>query len=152
VPASASEAEELTVGTTGAAGPVVLFVDDRPLRRAALARLLKDWAEETGLAIAVAAASPPEPPEPAGPPGAVRLVLLSAGGALAEAPEALRAIEGFARRLPAAVVVLSDRGGPADVVAALGAGARGVVAADTDPAVVLGVLRFVLDGGTFFPP
>jgi DNA-binding NarL/FixJ family response regulator len=137
------------VSTTGAAGPTLLLVDDRPLRRAALAQLLKDWAERAGLAIAVAAAALPEP---AGPPGEVRLVLLSIGGSPAEAPEVLRAIEGFARRLPAAVVVLSDRGGPADVVAALGAGARGVVAADTDPAVVLGVLRFVLDGGTFFPP
>ena len=80
-------------------------------------------------------------------------MLFSIEGALAEAPEILRAIEGFARRLPAAaVVVVSDRGGAAGVVAAIAAGARGVITASTDPAVVLGALRFLLGGGTVFPP
>ena len=138
------------MSATGAAGPALLLVDDGTLRRAALAQLLEHWAEETGLAIAAAA---PPPPAPAEPPGEVRLALLGIGGALAEAPEVLRAIEGFARRFPAAaVVVVSDRGGTADVVAAIAAGARGVITADTDPAVVLGALRFLLGGGTVFPP
>jgi DNA-binding NarL/FixJ family response regulator len=128
------------------AGAMLLLIDDHALRRAALERLLEDRVREDDLALTVVA----EPsPDRVDGPGGVRLVLLSIGGS----PTPVAVIEDLSRRMQEVpVVVLSDRTGTVDVVAALKAGARGFVTSHTDPRVVVRALKFIICGGVVFPP
>lgn len=53
---------------------------------------------------------------------------------------------------PVPVVVFSRSEAPEDVRATLSAGVRGFVPKSTEDDVVLGVVRFILSGGTYVPP
>lgn len=129
----------------------VLLVDASPLRRAGLKRLLEDWKEDSrfGLLVSRAAASLDE----SAPADAVALVIFSIGAASAEALSIVDAIRTAKRTFQTTpIVVLSDRRDAPDVVAALGAGARGFIATDIDPSLMFLALKFIASGGVFFPP
>lgn len=131
----------------------LVLIDDHPLRRESLARLLEGGTGNEGFAFKVVEAVVSH--ERTGLPEGVHLALLSLGGARAAESEAQRAaIEDLARRMPsgAPVVVLSDSGEAADVVAALRAGARGFLTTRMDPCVMFRALKFIIEGGAFFPP
>jgi DNA-binding NarL/FixJ family response regulator len=133
------------------ARPRVLLMDDLPLRRAGLARLLEGSAGAEGLDLEVveSAASAIG----VAPPGEVHLVLLSIGGASADAPEIQATMRDLRRHHAAApIAVLADRYDAPAVVAAARAGARAFFTARIDPPVMIRALRFVIAGGAYFPP
>lgn len=129
----------------------ILLVDDLPLRRAGLHRLLKNWCGQVCRVIDAQASDivsdtlvlEAEP----------RLAILSIGASAATSEEVRETFEHVSRRLPGVpVVVISDRNDHADIVASLHAGARGFITTDLDPEIMFGALRFILGGGVFFPP
>lgn len=131
--------------------PVVLLLDDLPLRRAAVEALLTSWAEGLGASI--------EPGETsslasmAEPLGGKAMVLVNVGGASLSQPEleaSLRLLVDRAARTP--VVVMSDTDYLGEMVRAFEAGVRGFVPASTAPDLALKALTFILNGGHFFPP
>lgn len=131
----------------------LVLVDDHHFRRESLARLLEGGVGSEGFAFKVveAVVSHHKTESLDG----AHLALLSLGGArAAEADSQRTAIEELVRRMPqgAPVVVLSDSDAAADVVAAFKAGARGFVTTRMDPHVMFRALKFIIEGGAFFPP
>lgn len=129
----------------------VLLVDDHPLRRAGLARYLAGGTETEGFTFRIfEAATLTDRPEAEMD---IRLALLNIGGDPATAPGVQGALDEHARSMAGIpLCVLSDREEASDVVVALRAGARGFVTTRMDPGLVVRALRFIMDGGVFFPP
>lgn len=124
----------------------LLLLDNRPLRRAGLERLLAEWAARERLAVIAAGATSSDQLEEM---RNIRLVLLSIGSD----PIPTEVIRDISQRLQnGLIVLLCDRDGKADVVAAFRAGARGYMTSYTNPVLMLHALKFILDGGVFFPP
>ena len=124
----------------------LLLLDNRPLRRAGLERLLEEWAAGEGISVVahgdVSSAQLEELRD-------IRLVLLSIGSDVIPT----KIIQDISNRIRnCLVVLLSDRDGKADVIAALQAGARGYMTSYTNPVLMLHALKFILGGGVFFPP
>ncbi len=135
--------------TSQASEPVVLVVDQQRLRGAGFVALLGDWAVANG--IGLRAVQPGGGVRPSGE--AVRLVLLCVGGAsLREPPSGAWLRETLERGGGAPVVVVADTEEVEEVVAALEAGARAYLPTNTDPAVALQALSYIMGGGSFFPP
>lgn len=127
----------------------VLLIDDHPLRRASLQRFLQDLPRDWGAGFEVlsTSSSAVQPLEDR----TVGLLLLSVGGATAEASAAL--VQDILRRangIP--VVMLADHDPPEDVVAAFSFGVRGFITTRIEPRVMFGALHFIAAGGTVFPP
>lgn len=135
-----------------AARPRILLMDDLPLRRAGLARLLEGSAKAEGLDLEVSEAgvsSAADVPHS----GELHLVLVNIGGIAADAPDVQAIIRDLRRRCAEVpVAVLADCYDAAAVVAAARAGARAFFTARIDPAVMIRALRFVIGGGAYFPP
>ena len=131
--------------------PVVLLVDDLPLRRAAVAALLTPWADGVGAGIEQGGTSSLE----ASAESLVgrAMVVVNVGGDSLSRPELeayLRLLVGCAVGTP--VVVMSDADDLGEMVRAFEAGVRGFVPASTTPDLALKALTFILNGGHFFPP
>jgi DNA-binding NarL/FixJ family response regulator len=131
--------------------PIVLLLDDLPLRRAAAEALLRSWAESFGASIELGETSSLE--TSAEPLSGKAMVVVNVGGASLSHPEleaSLRLLVGRAARTP--IVVVSDTDDLGEMVRAFEAGVRGFVPASTAPDLALKALTFILNGGHFFPP
>jgi DNA-binding NarL/FixJ family response regulator len=127
----------------------LLLVDEHVLRRAALVRVLEEWARREDFDAPVSAVGT----DLAGVPETVCLVLLSIGEKPVGARDVLLTLEELGKRMPGTrVVVLSELSCAEEAAAALRAGACGFVAMGAEPTLLLRVLKFVLAGGTYFPP
>jgi two-component system nitrate/nitrite response regulator NarL len=127
----------------------ILLIDDLPLRRASLKRLLEDWMREgdSTLEVTDAVASMNDSIND------ICLAIFNVGETPADAPWILDKMAELARRMQGVpIVILSDRDGAADVIAALKAGARGFITTSTDPVVMFRAVKFIIGGGAFFPP
>jgi DNA-binding NarL/FixJ family response regulator len=127
----------------------ILLIDDLPVRRSGVARLIEGWAQEDGIAIRTSdLALPTNDPD-----YDFDLALLSIGGTDASSPKVQALIArycGCAHGRP--VAVLSDRDETSDVVAAIRAGAKGFISTRIEPHVMFRALKFIACGGVFFPP
>lgn len=127
----------------------LLLIDDLSLRRAGIARLIDECAQEEGTPLRTTGIVPTA----CTPDGDFALILLSIGGADAASPNVQALLESSRARLPdCPMTVLSDRDDRAGVVAAIRAGARGFIATSIDPVVMVRALTFIAGGGSFFPP
>jgi DNA-binding NarL/FixJ family response regulator len=131
----------------------VLLVDDHPLRRASLARLLQDQPQtppiDSGPMFRIIEVPPAPDLELASRD--IRLLLLNIGGAgIAAHAATLHDLLRQADGIP--LVVLSDFDRVEDVVEALQAGARGFLTTRIEPRLMFSALRFILGGGAVFPP
>ncbi len=131
--------------------PSLLLIDDHPLRRASLARFLQDLPQGAGAGFRIVEASSTGPL--ALERDGIHLLLVNVGGASAASPgvsEMLQRLVAQAGEVP--VAVLSDHDTAEEVVAAVAAGVRGFLTTLNEPRLMISALRFILAGGTVFPP
>jgi DNA-binding NarL/FixJ family response regulator len=135
------------MGTSDAAAPRILLIDEQPIVRDALARLVAEAdpravaleAPDAAAGAALLAAQPD-----------VALVILDVGAQAASAPVLLRRLRGDGPRCPVLVTAAEDDAALARVV--LEEGACGFVSKRAPTALVREVLRLVLAGGVYVPP
>jgi DNA-binding NarL/FixJ family response regulator len=127
-----------------------VFVDALPLRRAALAHVLSDWARDAGLALHALE----KLPEAGDLPGdAVGIIIVAPSGGLHDMVALGDLVRQVGLRWPGRpLVLLSDHDDADTVILAVKAGVRGFVPTRLDPAVAVQALSFVVAGGVFFPP
>jgi DNA-binding NarL/FixJ family response regulator len=126
-------------------------VDEHPLRRASMRRFLEQAALEDRSAVEVTEGGLPLCEVES--LGRHCLILLGVGGARSGSPEVLDLIDQARSRMPDAMVaILSEQHEASDVIAAIRAGARGVITTRIDPHLLLLALKFILGGGIFLPP
>jgi DNA-binding NarL/FixJ family response regulator len=131
--------------------PTVVVVDVQDLRREGVVEFLRSWAESSGLAIQ--AADPGDVINTLDPGLRYVLGVLSIGSASLVSPLHLGWLANLRRAIACApVAVLSDLEDPAEALAAFQSGARAFLPANTEPAVALHTLSYLLRGGSFFPP
>jgi DNA-binding NarL/FixJ family response regulator len=148
-PAALNQKEQtMSAATVNGTVPLkVLTVDDHPLTREALARVISEIAprvemiEAGTLASAQAALAAHAD---------IRLVVLDPALPDATGIEAVKCI--LAARPEIAVLVLAAQDDPATARAAMEAGARGFISRRSSTRVFTEVLRLVLVGGTYVPP
>jgi DNA-binding NarL/FixJ family response regulator len=135
------------MGTSDAAAPRILLIDEQPIVRDALARLVAEAdpravvleAPDAAAGAALLAAQPD-----------VALVILDVGAQAAAAPVLLRRLRGEDALLRVVVMAADDDPALARVV--LEEGARGFVSKRASTALLREVLRLVLAGGVYVPP
>jgi len=128
----------------------VLVIDSLKLRRAAVASLLKPWADTNGMEIAEA-----DPPGALSPTSArpVRMVVLVLGAQGVSDPEPqnwIRSLCSAYAGIP--LVLISDREESREAVAAFEAGVRGFITTNIACPVAIQTFTFIMNGGSFFPP
>jgi two-component system nitrate/nitrite response regulator NarL len=141
----------MTDTETEARPPALLLIDDHPLRRASLARFLSDLPQTGGPGFRIQEAAWTVQPDAVA--GGACLLLVNLGGAPAAEPamaEKLRALVELAGDVP--VTVLSDHDTAEEAVAVAAAGARGFLTTLHEPRLLLSALRFIVAGGSVFPP
>jgi DNA-binding NarL/FixJ family response regulator len=131
----------------GAAPLKVLSVDDHPLTREGLARVLSEIASRVEMIEAGTLASAQAQ---LAAHADIRLLVLDPALPDASGAEAVTRI--VEARPEIAVLVLSAQDDPATARAALDAGARGFISRRSPTRVLTEVLRLVLVGGTYVPP
>lgn len=132
---------------------LVVLVDDRRLRRAALLALLAVWAESRGYALEAPDCASYDEISAGGPFEDADLILLSVGSLGLGDPD-YDACVGRLRELAASrpTLVLGDCDDYETIAALVSLGAKGYLPMSTPPEIGLSVLEFVLRGGTYFPP
>jgi DNA-binding NarL/FixJ family response regulator len=128
---------------------LALVVDRLPFRRAALASVLRDWAQDNSMALNQACASNLAEAARDG----LRMAIINLGGTSVVDPQAAELIRQLRDLTPdARIAIISDRETPEEVIATFRSGAHGFIPTNTEPQVALQALSFVLAGGSFFPP
>jgi len=131
------------------ASGLALVVDRLPFRRAALASVLRDWAQDNSMDLRQACASDLAEAAKDG----LRMAIVNLGGTSVGDPQAAELIRLLRELTPdARIAVISDRETPEEVIATFRSGAHGFIPTNTEPQVALQALSFVLAGGSFFPP
>lgn len=129
----------------------VLLVDQLKLRRSLLARAVLSWLAECSIEVhAISADALPVGPNGI---GRCRLIILSIGKDSVNDPETKRMIEQALSAFEnAPIVIICDRDDADEVRAAFCLGASAYIPMSTDPDFTSLIIRFILKGGTFFPP
>lgn len=127
----------------------LMLIDDLPLRRASIRRLLEDWAAEDELQLETIE------PDSIGADLSdmeVQLIVFNIGGASLAAPALKARVDTLRQVLPQVpLVVICDNDDVNEVVDVLKAGASGFICARIAPPVVFQALRFIMGGGVYFP-
>jgi DNA-binding NarL/FixJ family response regulator len=127
----------------------VLVIEARPLIRDWLCRWLAGVV--CGLRI-IPFTSPTDLSSPQQLPEAVRLAVLSIGGAKLSDVETLQVVVSLIDRLDKnPLLVLGDREEIDEIINAIQKGVRGYIPTSLDPMEAAEAVRFVLGGGTFVP-
>lgn len=130
---------------------IVLVLDSMRFRRAALHRLLDDWAARAGLELEQADPQTRCVDDAQGTPA--RMVILSLGGLSVADNDSVRWIAYCRGAMPETpLVIISDLQQPAESVNALRHGVRAYIPTCIEPSIALEALSFILAGGSFFPP
>jgi DNA-binding NarL/FixJ family response regulator len=135
--------ETMSATLCGDASLKILAVDDHPLTREALARVLAQVAPREADTLAAACARLVADPD-------IRLVVLDPTLPDADGVDALQPIMEASPK--ALVLVLADRDDPATARAALAAGAHGFISRRAPTRLLVEALRLVLAGGVYIPP
>lgn len=134
----------------------VLLIDSLEFRRAAVASLLRPWADANGMAIAEI--------DPHGAlsqqsdaahlnANSLKMVVLVMGAQGVSDPEPqnwIRSLCALYANIP--IVLVSDREESREVVAAFEAGVRGFIPTNIASPVAIQTFTFIMRGGSFFPP
>jgi DNA-binding NarL/FixJ family response regulator len=129
---------------------IILVIDAFQLRRSGIVSFLRPWADESNIDLVEI-----------DPPGALarlevsstKLVLLVIGSqslADGERFEWLRTLQ--AKYAAAPLVLIAERDQPQEVIAAFNCGVRGYIAMSSAPQFAIDTIKFILSGGSFFPP
>lgn len=132
-------------------GQILLMIDDDNLRFAAMKIFLNLLAEMSGLTLRILEPGSPLTETQIYP--YTRLVLLCIGGrspAALDVREQVGCVQASAPN--ASLILVADSEQRSDILAAFQSGARGYIPTQTDPAIALHAIRFVLSGGTYIPP
>lgn len=129
----------------------VVLIDENRMRGAGIASLISSWALEHKFEIRqIRTADVLKEFERS---LKCQLVLYSVGGGSIRAVEASGVIRVLYALAPhAKVIVISDREDPEEIVSAYQTSCRGFIPTNMEPALALQAIRFILDGGTYFPP
>jgi DNA-binding NarL/FixJ family response regulator len=132
------------------ASGTILVVDALELRRSGIVSFLRPWADGSKIDLVQihpsGALSRPDCPS-------TRLVLLVIGSQSVANPERsewLRALQ--AKYATAPLVLIAERDHPQEVIAAFNCGVRGYIAMSSAPQFAIETIKFILGGGSFFPP
>jgi DNA-binding NarL/FixJ family response regulator len=130
--------------------PVILVIDSLELRRAGVVSFLTPWADQCNITIVQIDSN-----EVLAQPSALnfKMILLVIGAQGVEDLEPqnlIGALHGKFASTP--LVLVSQREGPEEVVAAFQAGACGFIPMSLAPPVALKAFKFIMGGGSFFPP
>lgn len=130
---------------------IVLVLDNMRFRRAALHRLLDDWAARTGLELEQADPQTRCVDDAQSP--SAKMVVLSLGSLSVSDNDSGRWISYCRGSMPETpLVIISDLQQPSESVNALRHGARAYIPTSIEPSIALEALSFILAGGSFFPP
>lgn len=131
--------------------PNVILLDPLEFRRSCIACIIGEWCDSVGLTL-----RPAEGFDEICNSGSMphcRLFALSVGGSSVAADPVRADIEKARMLFPdAPLVIMSDLDSQDEVRAAYYCGARGFVPTSLDLDVTLRALRFILGGGSYFPP
>jgi DNA-binding NarL/FixJ family response regulator len=129
----------------------VVLIDENRLRGASIASLISSWAPEHEFEIRQIRAG--DVLKEFERSLTCRLVLFSVGGGSIRAVEASGVIRVLHALAPhAKVVVIADREDPEDIISAYRTSCGGFIPTNMEPALALQAIRFILNGGTYFPP
>ncbi|MFH3478239.1 LuxR C-terminal-related transcriptional regulator [Xanthobacter variabilis] len=127
----------------------LMLIDDLPLRRASIRRLLEDWAGEDELQLDTIE---PENSQIEIVETDTQLIVFNIGGASLSSPGLRTRVEALRQDLPRVpLVIICDNDEVSEVVEVLKAGASGFICSRIAPAVVFQALRFIMGGGVYFP-
>lgn len=129
----------------------IVVVDSMRLRRAAIVQLLQGWSNDEGVMLM--------PIGPSALPAEFEtrpdcgMYIVSIGGASLVEGETIGLVTNLADLMgDAPMVIFSDSDDPEQIVAAFRAGASGFIPSTMDPSIALEALKFILRGGSYFPP
>lgn len=130
---------------------VVLVIDPLKLRRCCVTQALSVWMRN--LPIKVRSIPPSDLPRREERKASYDLAILNIG----KDPVSKVAERGIIRRILSdfegiPLILLSERTDRLDAIDAFHHGAKGIIQSDGGPDLVLNVISFVLNGGTYFPP
>jgi len=129
----------------------IVIVDAMPLRRASIAGLLSTWFKSLDIHLC---AMPPNM-------GAAekemlkecRLAMLSLGMISLEESQGQSWFATLSTNAPVVpLAIISDREDRREIASAFAAGVKGFLPTSLEPALAAQAVRFILNGGTFFPP
>lgn len=127
----------------------LLLIDDLPLRRASIRRLLEDWAGEDHLDLE---AMEPDNIKSDLAETEPQLIVFNIGSSSLTTPGLRTRIETLRQELPQVpLVIICDNDDVSEVVEVLKAGASGFICSRIAPTVVFQALRFIMGGGVYFP-
>ena len=130
-------------------GSISLVIDALSFRRAALATVLRDWAQENAMQLRQSSDAANVETDAA----QLRIAILNLGAMSVVDPAAASIVRILREKAPdARIAIVSDRETPEEVIATFRSGAHGFIPTSTEASVALQALSFVLAGGSFFPP
>jgi DNA-binding NarL/FixJ family response regulator len=132
------------------AGSTILLIDPLELRRFGILSLLKPWTDASNVKIIQIH---PDQTAQLADASSVQMLLFVVGAKTVRDARVQSWIASLRSQYPNdPLVLIAERDNPEDAVAAFELGARGYIPMSVAPLVAMEAVKFVVAGGSFFPP